>query len=105
MLRCANVSFNCSSDGYSNLTYVFPSCDIFKLFQSTWQTRHPMVVLDTRMPRGALMSGCEERKDQSGSFLNEGEADIVCTHVTSLIAAGKNSPKLCPKVCFCLACN
>eukprot|EP00897_Mesotaenium_endlicherianum_P006114 jgi/Mesen1/5530/ME000279S04740 len=56
----------------------------------TWSTNQAMVVLDTRMPRGSLLRGCEEQPDPlgSGSLVNEGEADIVVSHVHSLLSAG-----------------
>lgn len=49
-----------------------------------------MLLLDTRMPYGSLSVGCEEHLDPAGtgSFYNEGEADIVVQHVLSLISAG-----------------
>ncbi|XP_010553813.1 PREDICTED: DNA-binding protein SMUBP-2 [Tarenaya hassleriana] len=56
----------------------------------TWITQCPLLLLDTRMPYGSLSVGCEERLDPAGtgSFYNEGEADIVVHHVFSLIYAG-----------------
>ncbi|KAJ9546118.1 hypothetical protein OSB04_025825 [Centaurea solstitialis] len=62
--------------------------------QPTWITQCPLLLLDTRMPYGSLSSGCEEHLDLAGtgSFYNEGEADIVVQHVLSLIYAGV-SPK------------
>jgi hypothetical protein len=43
------------------------------------------------MPYGSLSVGCEEHLDPAGtgSFYNEGEADIVVQHVSSLIFSGK----------------
>lgn len=43
------------------------------------------------MPYGSLSLGCEEHLDLAGtgSFYNEGEADILVQHVRSLIFAGK----------------
>lgn len=43
------------------------------------------------MPYGSLSVGCEEHLDPAGtgSFYNEGEADIVVQHVFSLLYAGK----------------
>ncbi|KAJ7280529.1 hypothetical protein O6H91_Y369500 [Diphasiastrum complanatum] len=57
--------------------------------QATWITTLPLLLLDTRMPRGNLMAGCEECLDPAGtgSFYNEGEADIVIDHVKALLAA------------------
>ncbi|CAL1361907.1 unnamed protein product [Linum trigynum] len=56
----------------------------------TWVTLCPLLLLDTRMPYGSLSVGCEEHLDPAGtgSFYNEGEADIVVEHVLSLIYAG-----------------
>uniref|UniRef100_A0A0C9RMN5 TSA: Wollemia nobilis Ref_Wollemi_Transcript_10509_3085 transcribed RNA sequence n=1 Tax=Wollemia nobilis TaxID=56998 RepID=A0A0C9RMN5_9CONI len=58
--------------------------------KATWITRCPLLLLDTRMPYGSLSVGCEEHLDPegTGSFYNEGEADIVVQHVKSLILAG-----------------
>lgn len=58
--------------------------------QPTWITQCPLLLLDTRMPYGSLSLGCEEHLDPAGtgSFYNEGEADIVMQHVFSLIYAG-----------------
>ncbi|XP_059460447.1 uncharacterized protein LOC132189693 isoform X1 [Corylus avellana] len=60
----------------------------------TWITQCPLLLLDTRMPYGSLSVGCEEHLDPAGtgSFYNEGEADIVVQHVFSLIYSGV-SPK------------
>lgn len=51
-----------------------------------------MLLLDTRKPYGGLSVGCEEHFDLAGtgSFYNEGEAEIVMQHVFSLIYAGKS---------------
>ncbi|XAR52069.1 RNA helicase [Bertholletia excelsa] len=56
----------------------------------TWVTQCPLLLLDTRMPYGSLSVGCEEHLDPAGtgSFYNEGEADIIVQHVLSLIYAG-----------------
>lgn len=56
----------------------------------TWITQCPLLLLDTRMPYGSLSVGCEEHLDPAGtgSFYNEGEADIVVQHVFSLLYAG-----------------
>ncbi|KAE8669015.1 P-loop containing nucleoside triphosphate hydrolases superfamily protein isoform 2 [Hibiscus syriacus] len=56
----------------------------------TWITQCPLLFLDTRMPYGSLSVGCEEHLDLAGtgSFFNEGEADIVVQHVFYLIYAG-----------------
>lgn len=58
----------------------------------TWITQCPLLLLDTRMSYGSLSVGCEEHLDPAGtgSFYNEGEADIVVQHVFSLIYAGVN---------------
>ena len=71
--------------------------NIFYTFmQPTWITQCPLLLLDTRMPYGSLSVGCEEHLDPAGtgSFYNEGEADIVVQHVFSLIYAGKYSSQL-----------
>ncbi|XP_020690842.2 DNA-binding protein SMUBP-2 isoform X2 [Dendrobium catenatum] len=56
----------------------------------TWITQCPLLLLDTRMPYGSLYAGCEEHLDPAGtgSFYNEGEADIVVQHVFNLIYSG-----------------
>lgn len=56
----------------------------------TWITQCPLLLLDTRMPYGSLSVGCQEHLDPAGtgSFYNEGEADIVVQHVSSLIFSG-----------------
>ncbi|CAM8971129.1 unnamed protein product [Rhodiola kirilowii] len=56
----------------------------------TWITQCPLLLLDTRMPYGSLSVGCEEYLDPAGtgSFYNEGEADIVVQHVFSLLYSG-----------------
>ncbi|KAH6769396.1 P-loop containing nucleoside triphosphate hydrolases superfamily protein [Perilla frutescens var. frutescens] len=56
----------------------------------TWITQCPLLLLDTRMPYGSLSVGCEEQLDPAGtgSFYNDGEADIVVQHVFALIYAG-----------------
>ncbi|KAG0616875.1 hypothetical protein M758_5G148200 [Ceratodon purpureus] len=53
-------------------------------------TKVPMLLLDTRLPFGSLIPGCEERLDPAGtgSFFNEGEADIVVDHIRALLATG-----------------
>ncbi|XP_057429209.1 uncharacterized protein LOC130722482 isoform X2 [Lotus japonicus] len=58
--------------------------------QPTWITQCPLLLLDTRMPYESLSVGCGEHLDPAGtgSFYNEGEADIVLQHVFSLIYAG-----------------
>ncbi|CAI9087076.1 OLC1v1021047C1 [Oldenlandia corymbosa var. corymbosa] len=58
--------------------------------QPTWITQCPLLLLDTRMPYGSLSIGCEEHLDPAGtgSFFNEGEAEIVIGHVISLINSG-----------------
>lgn len=64
--------------------------DIVTFFQPTWITQCPLLLLDTRMPYGSLSVDCEEHLDLAGtgSFFNEGEADIVVQHVLYLIYAG-----------------
>ena len=53
-------------------------------------TQCALLLLDTRMPYGSLSVGCEEHLDPAGtgSFYNEGEADIVVQHVISLLYSG-----------------
>lgn len=53
-----------------------------------------MLLLDTRLPFGSLIPGCEERLDPAGtgSFYNEGEADIVVDHIRALLATGNLQP-------------
>lgn len=48
------------------------------------------------MPYGSLYTGCEEHLDLegTGSFYNEGEADIVVQHVFNLIYSGRISSLL-----------
>lgn len=60
------------------------------MLQATLLTRVPMLLLDTRLPYGSLIPGCEERLDPAGtgSFYNEGEADIVVDHIQALLATG-----------------
>ncbi|GFY83977.1 P-loop containing nucleoside triphosphate hydrolases superfamily protein [Actinidia rufa] len=64
--------------------------NVVYLERPTWITQCPLLLLDTRMPYGSLSVGCEEHLDPAGtgSFYNEGEADIVMQHVFSLIYAG-----------------
>ncbi|KAK6926428.1 DNA2/NAM7 helicase, helicase domain [Dillenia turbinata] len=59
----------------------------------TWITQCPLLLLDTRMRYGSLSVGCEEQMDPAGtgSFYNEGEADIVVQHVLALIYSGVDS--------------
>uniref|UniRef100_A0A0A8YSR3 DNA2/NAM7 helicase-like C-terminal domain-containing protein n=1 Tax=Arundo donax TaxID=35708 RepID=A0A0A8YSR3_ARUDO len=58
--------------------------------KATWITRCPLLLLDTRVPYGALNIGCKEHLDPAGtgSFYNEGEADIVTQHVLNLVHCG-----------------
>ncbi|CAM6100030.1 unnamed protein product [Calypogeia fissa] len=58
--------------------------------QATWISQVPLLLLDTRLAHGSLIAGCEEHMDPAGtgSFYNEGEADIVVEHVRVLLAAG-----------------
>ncbi|KAL6633700.1 hypothetical protein ACP70R_026371 [Stipagrostis hirtigluma subsp. patula] len=58
--------------------------------KATWITRCPLLLLDTRMPYGALNIGCKEHLDPAGtgSFYNEGEADIATQHVLNLVHCG-----------------
>lgn len=58
--------------------------------KGSWITQTPLLLLDTRMPLGSLSPGCEECLDPAGtgSFYNDGEANIVISHVSSLISSG-----------------
>ncbi|XP_006647757.2 DNA-binding protein SMUBP-2-like [Oryza brachyantha] len=58
--------------------------------KATWITRCPLLLLDTRMPYGALDTGCGEQIDLAGtgSFYNDGEADTVTQHVLNLVHCG-----------------
>ncbi|BBN06661.1 hypothetical protein MPTK1_3g22970 [Marchantia polymorpha subsp. ruderalis] len=58
--------------------------------ESTWITQVPLLLLDTRLAHGSLIAGCEECMDPAGtgSFYNEGEADIVMEHIRALLSAG-----------------
>ncbi|CAL5055389.1 unnamed protein product [Urochloa decumbens] len=58
--------------------------------KATWITRCPLLLLDTRMPYGALNIGCKEHLDPAGtgSFYNEGEADMVTQQVLNLVHCG-----------------
>ncbi|KAK3155025.1 hypothetical protein QOZ80_2BG0197880 [Eleusine coracana subsp. coracana] len=58
--------------------------------KATWITRCPLLLLDTRISYGALNIGCKEYLDPAGtgSFYNEGEADIVTQHVLNLVHCG-----------------
>ncbi|CAN6274772.1 unnamed protein product [Urochloa humidicola] len=59
-------------------------------YEANWITRCPLLLLDTRMPYGALNIGCKEHLDPAGtgSFYNEGEADIVTQQVLNLVHCG-----------------
>ncbi|PIA50442.1 hypothetical protein AQUCO_01300885v1 [Aquilegia coerulea] len=87
-----------SKEMYNGLLQSSPTVSSHLLVDSpfvkaTWITQCPLLLLDTRMPYGSLSIGCEEHLDPagSGSFYNEGEADIVVEQVFSLICAGKSS--------------
>ncbi|XP_043696328.1 DNA-binding protein SMUBP-2 [Telopea speciosissima] len=84
-----------SKEMYDGLVQSDPTVSSHLLVDSpfvkpTWITLCPLLLLDTRMPYGSLSVGCEEHLDPAGtgSFYNEGEADIVVQHVFSLIYAG-----------------
>lgn len=76
------------------------------MFQATWITQCALLLLDTRMPYGSLNIDCEESLDPagSGSFYNNGEADIVAQHVLSLVQCGMSLFSLngLPLLCFYL---
>lgn len=84
-----------SKEMYKGLLLSSPTVSTHLLVDSpfvkaTWITQCPLLLLDTRMPYGSLSVGCEEHHDPAGtgSFYNEGEADIVVEHVFSLVCAG-----------------
>lgn len=84
-----------SKEMYKGLLLSSPTVSTHLLVDSpfvkaTWITQCPLLLLDTRMPYGSLSVGCEEHLDPAGtgSFYNEGEADIVVDHVFSLLCAG-----------------
>ncbi|KAK9148530.1 hypothetical protein Scep_007287 [Stephania cephalantha] len=84
-----------SKEMYNGLLKSSPSVSSHLLVDSpfvkvTWITQCPLLLLDTRMPYGSLSVGCKEHLDPAGtgSFYNEGEAEIVVQHVFSLIYAG-----------------
>ncbi|XP_068650365.1 DNA polymerase alpha-associated DNA helicase A isoform X2 [Aristolochia californica] len=84
-----------SKEMYDSLLQSSPTVSSHLLVDSpfvkaTWITLCPLLLLDTRMTYGSLSVGCEEHLDLNGtgSFYNEGEADIVVQHVISLIYAG-----------------
>lgn len=78
---------HCKLDLFSSLKKLI-YCTFW--FQATWITRCPLLLLDTRMPYGALDTGCGEQIDLAGtgSFYNDGEADIVTQHVLNLVHCG-----------------
>ncbi|KAG5219070.1 DNA-binding protein [Salix suchowensis] len=89
------ISSWASKEMYSGLLKSSPTVASHLLVDSpfvkpTWITQCPLLLLDTRMPYGSLSVGCEEHLDPAGtgSFYNEGEADIVVQHVLSLIFSG-----------------
>ncbi|OEL19929.1 DNA-binding protein SMUBP-2 [Dichanthelium oligosanthes] len=62
----------------------------YPFIKATWMTQCALLLLDTRMPYGSLNIDCEESLDPAGtgSFYNNGEADIVVQHVLSLVQCG-----------------
>lgn len=62
----------------------------YPFIKATWMTQCALLLLDTRMPYGSLNIDCEESLDPAGtgSFYNNGEADIVAQHVLSLVQCG-----------------
>ncbi|KAJ4768014.1 P-loop containing nucleoside triphosphate hydrolases superfamily protein [Rhynchospora pubera] len=84
-----------SNEMYDGLLKSHPSVSSHLLRDSpfvkvTWATQCPLLLLDTRMPYGSLSVGCEEHLDPAGtgSFYNDGEADIVVQHVFNLLYSG-----------------
>ncbi|CAD6219804.1 unnamed protein product [Miscanthus lutarioriparius] len=59
-------------------------------YLATWTTQCALLLLDTRKAYGSLNIDCEESLDPAGtgSFYNNGEADIVAQHVLNLIQCG-----------------
>ncbi|KAG5219076.1 DNA-binding protein [Salix suchowensis] len=79
------ISSWASKEMYSGLLKSSPTVASHLLVDSpfvkpTWITQCPLLLLDTRMPYGNPAG--------TGSFYNEGEADIVVQHVLSLIFSG-----------------
>lgn len=62
----------------------------YPFIKETWITRCAFLLLDTRMPYGSLNIDCEEHLDPAGtgSFYNNGEADVVSQHVLNLVQCG-----------------
>eukprot|EP00850_Spirogloea_muscicola_P011765 SM000074S21675 [mRNA] locus=s74:339511:345042:+ [translate_table: standard] len=85
----------CSSELYNGRLKSAPAvadrllCDSSGV-RATRDTTRSMLVLDTRLPRGGLLPGCEEATDPSGtgSLYNDGEAEAVLQHIDSLLSAG-----------------
>lgn len=89
------ISSWASKEMYDGLLQSSPTVSSHLLVDSpfvkaTWITQCSLLLLDTRMPYGSLYVGCEEYLDPAGtgSFYNEGEADIVVQHVFNLIYSG-----------------
>ncbi|KAJ3672174.1 hypothetical protein LUZ60_006895 [Juncus effusus] len=84
-----------SKEMYDGLLKSSPSVSSHLLIDSpfvmpTKITQSPLILLDTRMPYGSLYVGCEEQMDPAGtgSFYNDGEAEIVVEHVFNLLYSG-----------------
>ncbi|KAF0914900.1 hypothetical protein E2562_032816 [Oryza meyeriana var. granulata] len=62
----------------------------YPFIKETWITRCAFLLLDTRMPYGSLNIDCEEHLDPAGtgSYYNNGEADVVSQHVLNLVQCG-----------------
>ncbi|XP_062193335.1 uncharacterized protein LOC133896746 isoform X2 [Phragmites australis] len=62
----------------------------YPFIKVSWMTQCALILLDTRMPYGSLNIDCEESLDPAGtgSFYNNGEADIVAQHVLNLVQCG-----------------
>uniref|UniRef100_A0A0D9XB71 Helicase ATP-binding domain-containing protein n=2 Tax=Leersia perrieri TaxID=77586 RepID=A0A0D9XB71_9ORYZ len=62
----------------------------YPFIKETWITRCAFLLLDTRLPYGSLNIDCEEHLDPAGtgSFYNNGEADVVSHHVLNLVQCG-----------------
>lgn len=84
-----------SKEMYDGLLRSFPSVASrllvnYPSVKVTWMTQCALLLLDTRRAYGSLNIDCEESLDPAGtgSFYNNGEADIVAHHVLNLVQCG-----------------
>lgn len=84
-----------SKEMYDGLLRSFPSVASrllvdYPSVKVTWMTQCALLLLDTRRVYGSLNIDCEESLDPTGtgSFYNNGEADIVAHHVLNLVQCG-----------------